>query len=107
MQESRTRITWNYLCEVCEADTWRSGRYFVHELTSEVNSRMKCVDEDHGHARDREQMWQTRRMFGLAACDGRRTRICQRERTDGQPMHDKVEMRMQSKMHGHASTCSC
>ena len=37
-----------FLCELYEAQVAR-GRYFVHELTSEVNSIMKCV-EDHGHA---------------------------------------------------------
>ena len=30
-----------FLCELYEAEA--CGRYFVHELTSEVNSRMKCV----------------------------------------------------------------
>ena len=37
-----------FLCELYEAQV-ACGRYFVHELTSEVNSRMKC-EEDHGHA---------------------------------------------------------
>ena len=31
-----------FLCELYEAQAAR-GRYFVHELTSEVNSRMRCV----------------------------------------------------------------
>ena len=31
-----------FLCELFEAQVAR-GRYFVHELTSEVNSRMYCV----------------------------------------------------------------
>ena len=31
-----------FLCELSEAQVAR-GRYFVHELTSEVNSRMQCV----------------------------------------------------------------
>ena len=31
-----------FLCELYEAKVAR-GRYFVHELTSEVNSRMKCM----------------------------------------------------------------
>ena len=37
------------LCELYEAQIAR-GRYFVHELTSEVNSRMEVRYEDHGHA---------------------------------------------------------
>ena len=40
MQERRTRTTWNS-CANCTKRKQR--RYFVHELTSEVNSRMKCV----------------------------------------------------------------
>ena len=31
-----------FLCELYEAQVAR-GRYFVHELTSEVNSRMRCM----------------------------------------------------------------
>ena len=31
-----------FLCELGEAQVVR-GRYFVHELTSEVNSRMRCM----------------------------------------------------------------
>ena len=31
-----------FLCELHEAQVAR-GRYFMHELASEVNSRMKCV----------------------------------------------------------------
>ena len=31
-----------FVCELYEAQA-ACGRYFVHELTSEVNSRMKCV----------------------------------------------------------------
>ena len=38
----RTNITWKFMCELYEAQV-ASGRYFVHELTSEVNSRMRCV----------------------------------------------------------------
>ena len=33
-----------FQCELIEAQVAR-GRYFVHELTSEVNSRMKCVSK--------------------------------------------------------------
>ena len=40
-----------FLCELYEAQAAR-GRHFVHELTSEVNSRMQCVAKDHGHARN-------------------------------------------------------
>ena len=38
-----------FVCELFEAQVAR-GLYFVHELTSQLNSRVKCVDEDHGHA---------------------------------------------------------
>ena len=31
-----------FLCKLYEAQAAR-GRYFVHELTSEVNSRLQCV----------------------------------------------------------------
>ena len=31
-----------HLCELYEAQVAR-GRYFVHELTSEVNSRVRCM----------------------------------------------------------------
>ena len=31
-----------FLCELYEAQVAR-GRYFVHELTSEVNSRVRCL----------------------------------------------------------------
>ena len=58
-----------FLCELYEAQA-AQGRYFVHELTPEVNSRMKCVAKI-------VAMPGTRRavadlcMFGLAACDER------------------------------------
>ena len=56
-----------FWCELCEAQT-ASSRYLVHELTSEVNSRMKCVTKIMA-------MLGTRKIvadlcvFGLAACD--------------------------------------
>ena len=33
-----------FLCELYEAQVAR-GRYLVHELTSEVNSRMRCMEK--------------------------------------------------------------
>ena len=57
-----------FLCELSEGQVAR-GRYFVHELTSEVNSRMRC--------RAKVMVMPGMRtavadlcMFGLAACDG-------------------------------------
>ena len=44
------------------------GRYFVHELTSEVNSRMKCVTKIMAMPGTRTTVADLC-MFGLAACD--------------------------------------
>ena len=40
-----------FLCELHETQAVQ-GRCFVHELTSEASSRMKCVGKIMGHARD-------------------------------------------------------
>ena len=44
------------------------GRYFVHELTSEVNSRMRCVMKIMAMPGTRTAVAELC-MFGLAACD--------------------------------------
>ena len=56
-----------FLCELCEAQVAR-GRYFVHELTSEVNSRMGCVLKIMAMLGTRSAVADLC-MFGLAACD--------------------------------------
>ena len=58
-----------FLCEVYEAPT-AYGRYFVHELTSAVNSRMKCVTKIMAMRGTRTTV-AALCMFGLAACDER------------------------------------
>ena len=58
-----------FLCELYEAQVAR-GRYFVHELTSEVNSRMKCVAKIIAMPGTRTAVADLC-MFGLAACDER------------------------------------
>ena len=57
------------LCELYEAQVAR-GRYFVHELTSELNSRMKCVAKIMAMPGTRTAVADLC-MFGLAACDER------------------------------------
>ena len=54
-----------FLCELYEAQVAR-GRYFVHELTSEVNSRMGCIMKIMAMSGTRTA---DLCMFGLAACD--------------------------------------
>ena len=56
-----------FLCVLCEAQVAR-GRYFVHELTSEVNSRMQCVTKTMAMPGTRTTVADLC-MFGLAACD--------------------------------------
>ena len=56
-----------FLCELYEAQVAR-GRYFVHELTSEVNSRMGCVMKIMAMPGRRTAVADLC-MFGLAACD--------------------------------------
>ena len=58
-----------FLCELYEAQVARD-RYFVHELTSEVNSRMKCVAKIMAMPGTRTAVADLC-MFGLAACDER------------------------------------
>ena len=65
-----------FLCELHEAQAAR-GRYFVHELTSEVNSRMKCMGKIMampGTTAAAADLC----MFGLAACQDLSTRVCER-----------------------------
>ena len=54
-----------FLCELCEAQVVR-GPYFVHELTSEVNSKMRCLAEIMALPGTRTTMADMC-MFGLAA----------------------------------------
>ena len=68
-----------FLCEMYESQAAR-GRYFVHELTSEVNSRKRCMAKVMAMPVTRTAVADLC-MFGLAACDERRTRNCQRKRT--------------------------
>ena len=56
-----------FLCELYEAQVAR-GRHFVHELTSEVNSRMQCVAKIMARPGTRTVVLDLC-MFGLAACD--------------------------------------
>ena len=57
-----------FLCELYDAQT-ACGRYFVRELTSEVNSRLWCVANIMVIPRTRTTAADLC-MFGLAACDG-------------------------------------
>ena len=56
-----------FLCELYEAQVAR-GRYFVHELTSEVKSRKKCVAKIMAIPGTRTVV-EDQCMFGLAVCD--------------------------------------
>ena len=56
-----------FLCELYEAQVARC-RYFVHELTSEVNSRMRCMAKAMAMPGIRTAVADLC-MFGLAACD--------------------------------------
>ena len=76
------------LCELYEAQVAR-GRYFVHELTSEVNSRMKCFTKIMAMLGTRTtvaNLW----MFGLAVCDAR-TRDSSKQVYGRSPTRDKLE----------------
>ena len=56
-----------FLCELCEAQA-ACGRYFVHEQTSEVNSRMRCVTRIMAMS-GTGKLVADLCMFRLAACD--------------------------------------
>ena len=58
-----------FLCDMHEAQEAR-GRYFVHELTSEVILRMKRVTKIMAMPGKRTMVTDLR-MFGLGACDER------------------------------------
>ena len=58
-----------FQCELYEAQVAR-GRYFVHPLTSEVNSRMECVAKIMAIPGTRMTVADLC-MFDLAACDER------------------------------------
>ena len=56
-----------FLCELYEAQA-AQGRYFVHELTSEASSRMKCVVKIMAMPGTRAATADLC-LFGLAVCD--------------------------------------
>ena len=56
-----------FLCELYEAQA-ACGRYFVHELTSEVNSRMRCVGRIVAMSGTRTLVADLC-TYGLTACD--------------------------------------
>ena len=56
-----------FLCELCEAQV-AHGRYFVHELMSDVNSRMRCMAKVMAMPGIRTAVTDLC-TFGLAACD--------------------------------------
>ena len=56
-----------FLCELYEAQA-AHGRYFVHELASEVNSRVKCVAKIMAMPGTRTRVADMC-MFGFASCD--------------------------------------
>ena len=77
----KDKVHMEFLCEMHEAQVAR-GRYFVHELTSEVDSRMKCVMKIMAMPRTRMTVADLC-MSGLAACDEGGPGICQSKCTDG------------------------
>ena len=78
IKKDRDRM--EFLCELYEAQAAR-GRHFVHELTSEVNSRLRCVAKIMSMLGTRTAVADLC-LFGLAACDEGGMRICQRKRTN-------------------------
>ena len=82
-----------FLCELYEAQA-AQGRYFVHELTSEASSRMKCAVKIMAMPGTRAAVADLC-MFGLVACDDQdsSTRACE--------SWGAVAKQMQQ----HASTC--
>ena len=58
----------NFLCEFYEAQA-ACGPYFVHEQTSEVNSRMRCMTRIVAMQGRRRTLVVDLLTFGLAACD--------------------------------------
>ena len=91
-----------FLCELYEAHTG-CARSFVHELTSEVNSRMKCVAKIMALPKTRAAVADLC-MLGLAACDEKGPRfvnVIVRTVTNAR----RVGVRLQSKCastHRHA-----
>ena len=67
MQKKKDKDHMEFLCELYDAQVAR-GRYFARELTSEVNSRMKCVTKIMAMPGTRTTVADLC-MFGLAACD--------------------------------------
>ena len=92
-----------FLFELYEAQVAR-GRYFVHELTSEVKSRMKCVVNIMAMRGDKNGSGGSVHVR-VGRVRQRRTRVCQRKRADD---HERVASRSAAakQMHEHASTRS-
>ena len=88
------------LRELYEAKAAR-GRYFVHEQTSEVNSRMQCVAKIMAMLGTRTTKADLC-MFGLAACDeGGPGFVNARVRTV------TIARQVGMRLHRHASSRSC
>ena len=82
--EDRERLDKDHMtfpCELYEAQAAR-GRYFVHEQTSEVNSRIRCVTRILAMPGTRTLVADLC-IFGLAVCVEGGPGFCQRERADG------------------------
>ena len=91
-----------FLCELYEAQA-AQGRYFVHELTSEASSRMKCVVKIMAMPGTRAAAADLC-MFGLAACDdGGPGFVNASVRTITNAR--QVGVRLQKQMQRHASAC--
>ena len=91
-----------FLCELYEAQA-AQGRYFVHELTSEASSRMKCIVKIMAMPGTRAAVADLC-MFGLAACDdGGPGFVNASVRTITNAR--QVGVRLQKQMQQHASTC--
>ena len=92
-----------FLCELYEAQAAR-GRHFVHELTSEVKSRMKCVAKIMAMVGTRTAVADLC-AFGLVACDdGGPGFVNASVRTITNAR--QVGVRLRSKMYRDAAACS-
>ena len=65
--EKKDKDHLEFLCELYEAQA-AQGRYFLHELTAEASSRMKCMGKIMAMPGTRAAVADLC-MFGLAACD--------------------------------------
>ena len=81
------------------------GRYFVHEPTSEVNSRTRCVTRIMAMPGTRTLVADLC-MIALAGCDEGGAGICQRERADRHQCTTSWNADAKD-MRRHASACLC